>query len=260
MPAVTLLIRAIEGSHLETIKKLLKSELEGLRVDLEVQGLAPGGWVRVAVSGEDERMALNYLTREFGQCPERLDSVGRLSTIRGRLAGLERSEDEVRVDIGVLEPRVEASVSLFRLQGQLADGRKVALGKLVELFGLCENLPLTVKVLSIDVSEGRVDCMLADGQVSRFRAWTRSLLDRLIVIGADVQEAQSAVRRAGFGRDVVGVERLGFFECAAVCKLGTDGVGLIPRVGRQLRHAAFSVFSPRRVLGFFQDDPDFLVS
>jgi hypothetical protein len=43
---------------------------------------------------------------------------------------------------------------------------------------------------------------------------------------------------------------LGLFEHALVCKLGTDAVGLISKVGRGLRNARFVVFSPRKIRGF----------
>jgi hypothetical protein len=52
-------------------------------------------------------------------------------------------------------------------------------------------------------------------------------------------------------RDTVGIEALGFFERAIVCKLGTDAVGLISKVGRNLKNATFAVFSPKKVLDFF---------
>jgi hypothetical protein len=66
-------------------------------------------------------------------------------------------------------------------------------------------------------------------------------------------EVEAALRVAGFGRDVVGVESLGMFEHAVVCKLGTDAAGLIPRLGRVLGGAVLSVFSPRRVVGLLGD-------
>jgi hypothetical protein len=242
------------------ISELLKSEVEGLKVDLEVEGLSFPGWVQVAVSGEDENTAMNYLAHEFGQCPMRLESLQRFSSVRGRMMALNTSEDEVAVDIGVLAPPVEAKVPLFRLQGQLADGKDVALKKLAELFGFCKGLPLVVKVLKVSVGEGRVEGMLAEGQVSLYKSWASSFLDRLIVIGASAPEVGSALRRAECRRDVADLEPLGLLECCVLCKLGTDAVGLIPKVGRELRRAVLTVFSPKKVLGFFEEDPSFLIS
>jgi hypothetical protein len=260
MRSLTLLIRAYDSYHLGTISEVLKSDVEGLRVDLKVRGLSFPGWVQVAVSGEDEKTATNYLAHEFGECPERLESLRRFSSVRGRMMAVDMSAAEVRVDIGVLAPLIEAKVSLSRLQAQLADGRKVGLKKLVELFGFCEGLPLAVKVLNVSVEEGRVDGMLTEEQVSLYKNWTKSFLDRLVVIGASVNEVRSALRRAECDRDVADLESLGLLECAVVCKLGTDAVGLIPKVGGQLRRAVFAVYSPKRLLSFFGEDSSFLVS
>jgi len=46
---------------------------------------------------------------------------------------------------------------------------------------------------------------------------------------------------------------LGLFEHAIVCKLGTDAAGLIPKIGKKLWSAKFSVFSPKRIIEFLGD-------
>jgi hypothetical protein len=159
------------------------------------------------------------------------------------------------VDIGVFSPKiVDATISLHHLQAQLADGRKIALRKIVELFGFCENLPLTVKILSIEEENSRVETMLAEEQLARYRNWARSLLDRLIVLGVPIAEIESALKEAQCSRDIVDIEPLGLFEHAVVCKLGTDAAGLIPQIGRKLPQAAFTVFNPKRILEFFDYD------
>ena len=53
------------------------------------------------------------------------------------------------------------------------------------------------------------------------------------------------LERTRLNRDVIGMEALGLFEHALTCKLGTDAAGLIPRIGRYMRHADFSVFNPK---------------
>jgi len=258
---MTLLAKVYDRPQSGLIMDLLKSGLEGLDVELKIQGATSRGWVQIDVSGEDEKTAVNYLTREFGQCPEQLNSVAKFSTIKGRIAGLDKNKAEVSVDIGVFSPSiVDVTIPLLQLQAQLADGKKVALSKLVELFGLCESLPLTVKILNIAEGENHVDAMLAEKQVLQYRNWTRSLLDRLIIVGTTSRNIESALKKAECSRDVVGIESLGLLEHAVVCKLGTDATGLIPRIGRQLREAAFTVFNPKRILEFLQDDANSLAA
>jgi len=92
--------------------------------------------------------------------------------------------------------------------------------------------------------------MLAEKQVTLYRSWTKSLLDRLVVLGASSNEVMLALKQARCNRDVVDVEALGLFEHAIVCKLGTDARGLIPKIGKRLRNTNFSIFNPRRILKF----------
>jgi hypothetical protein len=119
---------------------------------------------------------------------------------------------------------------------------------------------LTVKVTGVSEEERVVEAMLAEKQLMSFRGWTLSLLDRLLVFGVPVGDVDSALERAELGRDVVDVESLGLFEHVVVCKLGTDAAGLIPRIGRRMRRASFSVFNPRRILEFLPDGSAMLAS
>lgn len=255
MPAVTLLAKAHSDSQLKKADRLLKTKLEGLKAEFKIDGATSRGWIRISLSGEDEKAALHYLSKEIGLCPVGLADVEKLSTIKGRLVSLDKSRDAVSLDVGVFEPStVDAVISLPALQAQLGDGRKIALRKLIELFGFCDNLPLTVKISNSNREKDQMEAVLAETQLSKFRSWTDSFLDRLVVLGAPQSEVRSAVDRTGFQRDVVDIEPLGLFEHAIVCKLGTDAAGLIPRLGRCLSYAVFSVFSPRRLLEFFGED------
>jgi len=136
------------------------------------------------------------------------------------------------------------------LHAQLADGRKIALQKLIELFGFCENLPLTIRILSIDEDKKRIEAILSEKQLSQYRNWTKSLLDRLIVVGSSDSEIKLALKEMALKRDVIAVEPLGFFEHAITCKFGTDAAGLISKVGRKLPSASLTIFSPRKILEF----------
>jgi len=121
----------------------------------------------------------------------------------------------------------------------------MALKKIADLFGFVENLPLSVKICSVNKEKSRVEAVLSEKQLALYRSWTKSLLDRLIVLGASFNEIVLALKKTGCNRDVINTERLGLFENAVVCKLGTDAVGLVPKIGRKLRNANFSIFNPR---------------
>jgi len=254
MPTVTLLTKVYNNFQLKLVDKFLKSTLKGLRVETKIWGVTSRGWIQIAVSGEDENVALRYLADEMGLCPTYIEHVEKHSLIKGRITDLNKSKSQLFIDVGVFSPKiVDATIILQHLQAQLVDGRKVALKKFVELFGFYESLPLTVKISSINKEESRVEAMLSEKQLAQYRNWARSLLDRLIVLGAPLHEVKLALKMAGCNRDVVDIEPLGLFEYAVVCKLGTDATGLIPKIGKNLRKATFSIFNPKEILEFLGD-------
>ena len=249
---MTLLAKTYSSFQQKLAEEELKARLEGLKVEVKVTGIAGHGWIQAAVSGEDETVASRLLQDWIGVCPANLDKLERFSTIRGSVTALNKGNDRLYVDIGVFSPSiVNAAVPVNVLQAQIADGRKVAFKKIVELFEFCDNLPLTVKISSLD-GAGYVEAVLAESQLARYTDWRESLLDRLVVLGMSSSEVEAALAAAECKRDVVDVEPLGLFEHAVVCKLGTDAAGLIPKVGRRLRNAAFSVFNPRKINEFLE--------
>lgn len=249
MQRVTLLAKIYSKAQMRKAERILRSLLQGLKVESNVLEDAYGGWMRIELSGEDENIALKHLAEEFGLCPTSLEGVERFSTMKGYLTTLEKGRDEIFVDIGVISPSiVYAAVPLRHLQAQLVDGRNLSMEKIVELFGFCENLPLTIKVIGVDRGRNRVEAAMSERQLNQYRSWQNSLLDRLIILGASAYEVSSTLKNTGLNRDVISVENLGMFEHALVCKLGTDAAGLIPRIGKILHNSNFTVFNPKKLL------------
>lgn len=256
---MTLFAKAYNNSQLKLVDKFLTSTLKGLNVKTKIVGVNPRRWIQVTISGEDEKAALHYLTDEIGLCPISLEGVKKFSAMRGRVIGIDRSKDELCLDIGVYLPKIiDVSVPLQRLQAQLLDGKRVALEEIADLFGFCENLPLEIKISNIHIANEHIEAMLSEEQLSQYRQWVRSLLDRLIILGASLEEIRLALKMARCNRDVIDVEPLGLFEYALVCKLGTDAAGLMPKIGRNLRNAALTVFNPKKVLEFLDNSATFI--
>ena len=252
MSTVTLPTKVYNNFQLKLVDEKLQSMLKGLKVETKIRGVSSHGLVQITVSGEDEKVALNYLREEIGLCPTFLHHVEKFSTAKGHVASLNKKE--LYVDIGIVSPNtVEAAIPLKLLQAQLVDGRKMALEKIADLFGFVENLPLTVKICSVNKEKRRVEAVLSEKQLALYRSWTKSLLDRLIVLGASFNEIVLVLKKTGCNRDVINIERLGLFENVVVCKLGTDAVGLVPKIGRKLRNANFSIFNPRENIEFLGD-------
>jgi hypothetical protein len=250
MTALTLLIKINNGNQLKQIDRALKLSFKGLEVETKILGTVADGWVQLALEGEDEGIATNYVIKEVGLCPTNFGNVRKFSTLKGYITNFGKN-DELPVDVGVFQPKIAyATIPLRRLQAQLVDGRKVVLRKMAELFSLCEDLPVSVKVTSLNEEESRLDAELASGQIRKYAVWRESLLDRLLVLGSSFREINMALEHAKLERDVIDVEPLGLLEHALTCKLGTDAAGLIPKIGRNLKDARFAVFNPKRLREF----------
>jgi hypothetical protein len=249
MPVVTLLEKAYGSFPPETFEPFFSSFCKGLRVRLRVVGKTEKGWIQVEVSGDDEIVALRFIGEKSGLAPVTLDGVKRFSVIRGRVILPKKSKKELSVDIGVFYPDpCDAVVPLQRLQTQLFDGKKIPLQRIVEYFCLQGNRPLEVKITNrVNAQNGFVEATLSEEQLSQFSHWIRSCIDRLLVFGALFSDVEYAVKASKLSRDVIRIESLGLLEHAVLCKLGTDAVGLVPKLGRLLSDAVLVPFSPEKI-------------
>jgi hypothetical protein len=247
MTDLTLLIKTSSSRLLKQIDDLLKLEFENLDVDVKILD-SPHKWVRISISGEDEVIATNYINKKIGTCPVSIKKINKFSVLKGYISKVDTANLKLIVDIGVFEPRIiQAAIPLAYLQAQLADGQKLNLQKIVEVFGLNENLPLLIKVIQIDgLPESELEAELSTEQIRKINLWQKSLLDRLIVLGASLGEIETVLERTGLNRDIIEIEELGMFEHSLTCKLGTDAAGLVSRVGRYMRNSRFIVFNPKK--------------
>jgi hypothetical protein len=253
MTTLTLLTRIYNVNQLNQIDKALKLSFEGLDVEAKILCIAADRWVQIALAGEDEGIAANYITKEIGFCPTSFENVKKFSTLNGYITNLEESREELSIDVGVFQPKiVHATIPLRHLQAQFVDGRKIALRKIAELFGFCENLPINIKIIRVNEESSHIEAELSTRQIEKYEGWQESLLDRLLVIGSSLYEVKRTLEYAKLNRDIISVEPLGMFEHALTCKLGTDAAGLIPKIGKSLKNAKFAVFNPKKIMGFLE--------
>lgn len=252
MTTAVLASKIYNKNQLITVDEHLKTLFKGLKVQIENIKLTTNNWIKLDFSGEDEKAALSYIEKEFGICPNHIENVKKFSTLKGYLTDLGESKDEIRVDIGVFYPQKSyVVIPLRRLQAQLADGRKTALSKMAELYGFLENTPIIIKITGL--SENYAEAEIAEVQLATYKRWIKTLFDRLIVIGASQQEIRKALKNAKCQNDIIKIEPLGLFEHAVVCKLGTDAVGLIPKMGKHLSDAKLEAFKPKTLIDLFEN-------
>jgi hypothetical protein len=256
MPTITVLEKLYGSTSPATIEKLYSGLVEGLDVQLRFVGTTDCGWIQLDLSGEDQTVALNLLDSKVGLVPVSLDSLEQFSVMKGKIFS-SRSNDDLCVDLGIacLES-CDVVVSERRLRAQLADGKPVSLQSLIELFCLYDNMPLEVKIIETGNGEAKhVAGALSEVQVSLFKNWVRSRFDRLIVLGSLFSDVEQAVKMSRHSRDILKVESLGTLEQVVLCKLGTDAVGLIPKLGRYLKSAVLVPFSPKKIIKTVGSEP-----
>jgi hypothetical protein len=248
MPTVTVLEKLYGSGSPAAFEKLYSGLVSGLEVQLRYVDTTDRGWIRLDVSGEDETAALSLIERESGLAPASCDALEKFSVTQGKVVFSDKNEEILTVDLGLPEAW-DAVVSEKSLRAQLADGKKVPLQTLVELFCLYDNAPLEVKIAG-DIKEGKetVEALLSEKQLGLFRSWVRSRFDRLIVLGSLFSEVEHAVKLSRHSRDIIKTESLGILEQVVLCKLGTDAVGLIPKLGRYLKSAVLVPFSPKKII------------
>lgn len=253
MTMLTLLTKISNDNQLKQIDKTLRLAFEELEVEVKILGTIADRWVQITLEGEDKGIATNYVIKEIGLCPSNVESLKKSSTLNGYITNVEKKGKELSIDIGVFQPKIiHATIALHRLQAQLVEGRKIALSKIAELFGFSKDLPVNIKVIRLNEKESRIKAELSSRQIRKYMDWRESLLDRLLVLGSPLQEIKMTLKRAMLYRDVISVEPLGLLEHALECKLGTDAAGLIPKIGRNLKNAKFSVFNPKRLRKFLE--------
>ena len=93
-----------------------------------------------------------------------------------------------------------------------------------------------------------INSELSESQILIFNRWLKQGLERLIILGATIEEIEYAVKRLRLSRGIYGIESLGLLEHVIVCKLGTEAKGLMPKLGPKLRNAIMVPFSPLDVV------------
>jgi hypothetical protein len=253
MTELILLAKISNDNQLKQIDKALKFSLGGLDIDAVVLGAISGGWVRISLTGEDEMVAINYLTQEIGVCPISLENIGTSSVLKGYIVNLGKNSEKLLVDVGIFEPQIiHAIIPLHNLQDTLVNRRFISLWKIAMLFGFCDGFPLSVSVTDLNKHARHINAELSSNQIEKYEVWRDSLLDRLLILGSSIQDINAIIEHEALERDIVEEESLGMLEHSLSCKLGTDAVGLMPKIGRYLKSAKFSVFSPKKLMAFLK--------
>ena len=249
MPTFTILEKNYGKIHHKILESVYYNLINGLSAKLNFVGTTERGWIKLDVEGDDKAIVLSLLNREIGFAPISLDVLEKFCVVKGKIISSKKLKG-LYVDFGVpYSDPFYAFISKKWLQIQLVDGKDISFKKLVELFCLYENFPIEIKLIENAREDVNiVEAILSERQLSLFKSWISYRFDRLIILGSLFSDVEKAIKASRHSRDIIKIESLGFFEHVVLCKLGTDAVGLIPKLGRQLKSGVLVPFSPKKIL------------
>jgi len=151
----------------------------------------------------------------------------------------------LKFDIGVETEPLDCLIPTAHLNAQLTDGKVIPLRQIIDCYCLYPGMRVGVRVRT--KSDREIEGWLSDSFLDTIADWVGKGLDRIQVFECFKKEAESAVLEAHLSRDVIAVEPITLTTQSIVCKLGTDAVGLIPKIGRILRKQPLKPFQPKKI-------------
>ena len=235
------------------IQKEIEEQIEDLNVTIKSTILDDNGFITLALEGEDEIAAANYIASIFGECKE-LEELKEGDTLKGYITSSGKVGFGIFVDIGIKSPyQVDVLIPMFTLRKQLAEERKLPVRKIIELFGLIDNVPLEITLEKVSIGTKKIEGRLSDEQVATFLKWVDDGLEKLLILGTSRDTVQEVLEDTRHSHDVIDIETIGWMENILTCKFNTSAKGLIPRIGRLIPRAKFEIVSPAQITKAMKD-------
>ncbi len=224
------------------------SDLKGeLSASAKLDGFSKKGWARVEVAGEDHEVLLELIARQLGRAQPNASETELHGVYEGIVTGV--INQNLEVDIGLETPRaLGVTIQLSTLRAQLTDGQPLRSEEILENYCLFPGNRTSIRITRFDPVSGIVEGWLADSQVEKFSDWITIRLDRVQAIDCYRHEVEDAIQRTHLKRDVISIEPITLTAQSVICKIGTDAIGLIPKLGSLLKGRELKPFIPRRIL------------
>jgi hypothetical protein len=219
------------------------NELKGeLTASVTLDGFSKNGWAQVAVTGEDSEILGELVANKFGRALTTHRELEVPGVYQASITNI--NTGGMRCDIGLGNEDLAYTISTGTLLAQLADGKEIQLRQLVECYCLYPGVKISIRTSRQD---DKIEPWLSDEYMAKLSGWVTSGLDRVLVFDCYKHEVESAILDAHLTRDVLTIEPVTLTVQAIKCKLGTDAVGLIPKLGRILRRQILRPFQPRKI-------------
>lgn len=230
------------NQQLEKALHELKSELQATTT---VDGFTANHWARVAIGGEDSEILAELIVNEYGLAHTDLREIEVPGVYESIIIG--SSAQGLEFDVGLEKPaHVNCFVPASHLIAQLADGKNTQCRRIIEDYCLFPSVRLSVRITR--KTDNEIEAWLSDLQLERLSGWITSGLDRIQVFDCYKQEVEAAILKAHLSRDIISADPITLTLQSIVCKLGTDAIGLIPKLGSVLNRQKLIPFIPKRIV------------
>lgn len=236
--------------NIDDFNNSLKAELavfeSGLSAKAKPSGFSKAGWAQVDVTGEDHEILEELISREFHRAVTALSAL----ELYGNYSGIIRGSygEHMEVDVGIENPKpVSVNLGLNTLSAQLCDGKLRTLEEMTESYCLELESMVAVRITRLENDPRKIEAWLADSQIESFARSISSNLQRVQIFHCTRPQIDSAVKRMNLERDIVSVENTTLTTHSMICKLGTDAIGLIPKLGSVLRRSVLKPLIPSRI-------------
>ena len=220
----------------------LKSELTAVT---RLIGFSGNGWARIELSGKDSEILAELISNKFCRAIADIQEIETGGIYDGTVNGV--SSAGLEFDVGIERPSgLRCAIPIGNLRAQLADGKAISCLDLIEDYCFFPGLRISVRITTKSPDE--ISGWLSDSQLDRIYDWIATRLDRIQVFDCYKEEVESGIVRANLSRDIIAVEPITLTMQSVVCKLGTDAVGLIPKLGSALPRRVLKPFIPRRIM------------
>jgi hypothetical protein len=235
-----------EGKYILT--QFLKSAASSLDINFEIIGTDEGGHIQLSVEGKDIEVFRNYLDKNIGLAPQDIQSIVKNEVLRAVISGIDENGKGLPLDVGAFTSKFEGFLKLKVLRAQLADGRKLPLNHIIDLFCLQAGVPIEVRVTNIPKKRGKIYVDLSDRQISVFEDWIFSLLDRILIVGVSRRQIKNALAENENLRNIISLDRLSLFSHVVPCKLGIDSASIANQLRKNFNKASVYLFSPQKIM------------
>jgi hypothetical protein len=219
--------------------------IDELDVRLARFGTDKRGHFSLAFDGQDSEFAINFLVKKYGKAIS-LENVKEGAILPGTFVEVGKVGYGLYVDIAALSSkRVDVLIPLHRIRDQVSSRKPLRI--IAKSMVFVDNLPIDVKITSVDRRENKIEGELAQSSLVRFEEWMQDDHERLLVFGVNQDMIEIALRKTRHLEDIYEFEELGKFEYSLRCKRSTRASGIVAAIGPKMRDVPMHLFIPKEI-------------